>query len=108
MSSDVSPPVTILINITEDKMNLFNIELKDDKQTAVSFKSQKKAKRNSDLKYFRRNLGLILDAYLCRKISFLTYIEKVYEIHRKFNRNGFSKKDLNRGKERFLRQRIVS
>ncbi|MCD4656262.1 MAG: hypothetical protein K8S87_01845 [Planctomycetes bacterium] len=89
-------------------MNLFNIELNDEKQTTVSLKVRKSDRLNSDLKYFRRHLGLILDAYLCRKISFLTYIEKVYEIHRKFNRKGFSKKDLNRGKERFLRQRIVS
>ncbi len=79
-------------------MNLFNVELKAENQVKVM--------QNSDLKYFKRHLGLIVDAYLCRKISFLTYIEKIYEIHRKFNRKGFSKQDLNEGKKRFLKHQI--
>ena len=78
-------------------MNLFNVELKVETPVKIT--------QNSDMKYFKRHLALILDAYLCRKISFLTYIEKIYEIHRKFNRKGFSKRDLNEGRQRFLKQR---
>ena len=81
-------------------MNLFNIELEED----VKKTCEERAKEH---KYFKRHLALILDAYLNRKISFLTYINKMYEIHRQFKRKGFSKQDLIKGREKFFKQKMI-
>jgi len=81
-------------------MNLFNIELAEEPKGHHIDRAQE----NRD---FRKSLGMIVNDYLGRRISFLTYIERMYEVHRMYKRKGFNRQDLIREREKFFQRKAT-